>query len=115
MSICTIDGCERKLLARGYCSLHYGRWRTHGDPLKVLAPGPKKITQPCAEDGCERTDIAAHGLCRAHYVAHNRAQKNYQPWVATCGDCGALLGVLAHQGASPWAAYDRHACIRRSA
>lgn len=32
---CIIPGCGRPLLARGWCTLHYTRWRTHGDPLYV--------------------------------------------------------------------------------
>lgn len=30
---CTIAGCERVVLAHGWCSKHYQRWRRHGDPL----------------------------------------------------------------------------------
>lgn len=33
MKTCTIDGCERKHNARGWCTTHYERWRAHGDPL----------------------------------------------------------------------------------
>lgn len=29
---CTIDGCERAHIARGWCTTHYMRWRMHGDP-----------------------------------------------------------------------------------
>jgi HNH endonuclease len=29
---CTFDGCERPHEARGYCTLHYDRWKRHGDP-----------------------------------------------------------------------------------
>ena len=29
---CTIDGCGSPAHARGWCSKHYQRWRTHGDP-----------------------------------------------------------------------------------
>lgn len=35
MQTCSIEGCSKKLLARGWCSLHYQRWRRHGDPLAV--------------------------------------------------------------------------------
>lgn len=31
--ICSIEGCGKPVKARGWCSSHYGRWRTHGDPV----------------------------------------------------------------------------------
>lgn len=33
MKVCSIEGCEKKLLARGWCSKHYQRWKSHGDAL----------------------------------------------------------------------------------
>ncbi len=35
MSICQIPGCEREIVARGWCTVHYGRWRRTGDPNRV--------------------------------------------------------------------------------
>lgn len=35
-SICIIDGCEKHILARGWCGSHYGRWKRWGDPLTKL-------------------------------------------------------------------------------
>jgi hypothetical protein len=35
---CTIEGCERKRVGRGWCDLHWSRWRKHGDPLFTLTP-----------------------------------------------------------------------------
>lgn len=32
---CSIRGCEREALARGWCRIHYYRWHRTGDPLQV--------------------------------------------------------------------------------
>lgn len=31
-SVCTIEGCGKRVIARGWCHSHYKRWRLHGDP-----------------------------------------------------------------------------------
>lgn len=31
--VCSIEGCGRPWLARGFCTTHYWRWRKHGSPL----------------------------------------------------------------------------------
>ncbi|MFH9813459.1 HNH endonuclease signature motif containing protein [Streptomyces olivaceus] len=64
---CTMPDCETKVLSRGLCGVHYGRWRRHGDPdvfLPVRHVG-------CSVDGCE----AVHknrGYCAAHYSRWRR-------------------------------------------
>ena len=30
--MCSIEGCDYPVLARGWCSTHYTRWRKNGDP-----------------------------------------------------------------------------------
>jgi hypothetical protein len=32
---CTLEGCDRPLYGRGWCAVHYDRWRSNGDPLVV--------------------------------------------------------------------------------
>lgn len=38
--ICTIDGCDLPLECRGWCNMHYKRWRRTGDPGEA-APRPR--------------------------------------------------------------------------
>lgn len=36
--MCSIPGCSKVLLARGWCGKHYERWRRHGDPNYTERP-----------------------------------------------------------------------------
>ena len=36
--LCSIPNCGREHSARGFCAMHWARWRTHGDPLHVRRP-----------------------------------------------------------------------------
>lgn len=61
--ICTIEGCEKNLRARGYCAMHWRRWRIHGDP----SLGGRPIYDPiCSIEGCE-TNSHTRGYCKIHY------------------------------------------------
>lgn len=33
--LCSIDGCARTHMAKGFCHRHYERWRTHGDAMSM--------------------------------------------------------------------------------
>ncbi len=50
--ICTVEGCDRKHLAKGLCSLHYGREWLSKNPL-------------CPIEGCTNR-ISKNGLCPKH-------------------------------------------------
>lgn len=36
MRICSIEGCSNVHLARGWCRMHYLRWRKYGNPLFTI-------------------------------------------------------------------------------
>lgn len=38
--MCSIENCERRHYARGWCRIHYTRWQKHGDPLGAVYQGP---------------------------------------------------------------------------
>lgn len=59
--LCTIEGCDRALIARGWCSMHYQRWKNHGDPE---APGRER--RYCTVEECERPRFG-HWYCQLHY------------------------------------------------
>ena len=38
MAECSIPGCGKPFLARGWCSMHYARWYTHNDVTRERTP-----------------------------------------------------------------------------
>lgn len=59
---CSIDGCTRSVVARGWCSLHYGRWGRRGSP----EPEPLNVKQHCTVEGCVGF-VKGRGWCGLHY------------------------------------------------
>lgn len=57
----TCEHCDEPIWARGWCSMHYQRWKKHGDPLITLKPRDRK----CSEPGCPNRH-REHGYCNTH-------------------------------------------------
>lgn len=60
--ICSIDGCDRKARARGWCATHHQRWRLGIDMAPPIHTGPGS----CVIEGCDNT-AKARGWCNRHY------------------------------------------------
>jgi 5-methylcytosine-specific restriction endonuclease McrA len=91
---CSVDGCENTKKTKGYCSMHYARWRRHGDPNKVLnirsvIKGSNKICNVCNENkpltefhkgsgagGCNSYCKSCQKQYRQQYVSENRDKVN---------------------------------------
>lgn len=61
---CSVDGCVKKVVARGWCGPHYNYWKAHD------RVGPKCAVEQCDELAYCRT------WCRRHY---NLWQRNGEP------------------------------------
>lgn len=61
---CSIDGCPKPALARGWCSMHYMRWYTNGDP----GPAGKiqRRRRPCKVADCANHAVTKADLCYTH-------------------------------------------------
>ena len=59
---CSVEECDQKHRSRGWCRVHYERWRRTGDPLNVLL-----VTEGCSVEGCERKHYG-RGFCMAHLL-----------------------------------------------
>lgn len=65
---CSVEGCERSAMTRGYCEMHYRRVLKNGDPGP---PGTVRVRGTCSAPDCEQpTD--AKDLCHGHFQRLDR-------------------------------------------
>ena len=79
-NLCTVDGCEKRHQARGWCWTHYRRWRSHGDPATVRTLQPcgtkaaylrhryhdEPVCDLCAVHTPKKRNLQPHGTTAAH-------------------------------------------------
>ncbi len=53
-SVCQVEGCNGKHKSLGYCSKHYKRFRSHGDPFLVATTHGEIKTEFCWSTTCRR-------------------------------------------------------------
>lgn len=76
MKTCSVDGCNRDTTARGWCALHYTRWKKHGDPQTALKVYDHPAT--CTIEGCDNA-YATRGWCKKHYSRYLRTGDPLSP------------------------------------
>ena len=64
-TVCSFDGCERRVSARGYCDCHY-RQLLRGRPLTpARRRGTPGLFKTCSFPGCARSHVGL-GYCGQH-------------------------------------------------
>jgi|SRR5580765_2983892 len=59
---CAVADCSRTQRKRGYCEMHYARWKRHGNPLIK-----RTALRICSFSGCGRVSKITKGYCPKHY------------------------------------------------
>lgn len=67
LRICSVEGCDKRHKARGFCRIHYRRLMRNGTTELI----PKKSKGVCLVEGCNST-VNARGLCNKHYPRFRR-------------------------------------------
>lgn len=62
MKLCSVEGCDKKHVARGYCRLHYSKALRCGE----FITNKYNLINKCCVDGCTRKYYAKN-YCRNHY------------------------------------------------
>lgn len=92
--ICSVNDCNNKHEAHGWCHKHYIRWKKHGDPFRVdkARSTRKKDLSKCLVDGCNKINLST-GLCRAHYLKNRRVTATKLCSIDECKNPSYVLGL----------------------
>jgi len=79
ISVCKIDGCDKRVYGWGWCSAHYYRWKRHGDPTAGGTPlgAPEKFLRECVI-GYQGTDCLIWPYFRSDY-GYGQIARNGKP------------------------------------
>ncbi|MFH0799312.1 MAG: hypothetical protein V2A66_03925 [Pseudomonadota bacterium] len=75
---CSVKDCKRPYRAKGYCVVHYQKWRRG----EIEGATPRYRT--CREENCRKATFKA-GLCEPHYSAWSASKKG-QPAAAPAAE-----------------------------
>jgi len=68
LRICSIKDCEKKQVARGWCAMHWSRWKKTGTTTRL-----NSYSDGCKVEGCDKKH-SSHGFCRIHSTQHRKGE-----------------------------------------
>lgn len=86
--ICSVGECDGVSVTRGWCSKHYQRWRTHGDPTVVKRRSGGSRPAEC-------------GHCGGGFTSKKRSRSRGGAWTRFCSKSCARKAQLA-DGTHSW-------------
>jgi len=81
--VCTIDGCDGRRIARGWCAAHYERWRQDGDPRADVPIHRLPQPTPCLVPWCSKQSRTG-SVCGYHCPSASGRAYRGEPseWIA---------------------------------
>lgn len=64
---CRVEGCKRPYRSKGYCNIHFHKWRRGEMPMKARY-------KTCSEENCKKA-LFRFGMCEAHHTAWIASKK----------------------------------------
>ena len=94
--MCTIEGCDRKPVAKGLCALHYMRARRTGDPNQIRKSGRKRDPSPMlmSVDRSPRSNARWSPTAGDGHEAVKRAIKTNCEWAPERAECHIQPGTI---------------------
>lgn len=69
--ICSVENCNKGVLCRGWCIMHYGRWRKNGEVGPAASYRLMAREKNCSVEGC-LNPVQAKNMCPKHYVRNSK-------------------------------------------
>lgn len=96
MKICDLEGCEKIVAKKIWCSAHYQQQLKGGvESLKIV-----NYPTICSHEGCSKTKPLVRGYCSKHYEWYVRRGQpkwhQYNVGVCTVAGCERKVGHIAH-------------------
>ena len=67
---CQVEKCDREAKGRGYCLMHYKRFRKHGDANFIFEYSHRR-NKECKISSCNKI-VHAKGFCISHYHSNRK-------------------------------------------